>query len=121
MRWKLLFLPLSLFLGCESRIGSQEAYPSIYTKQAAECRCEGVMYLLKNPDLSAQRVSIVRVRQSGTGPKQRQELKMTLQPKTEKKLGCSEINLSLSKDSPYCDAHQSFYVKRYRELSYQND
>lgn len=115
MRWVLLLtLPL-LFLGCDS-IGLSGSYPSIYTKSTSECGCDGVMYMIKNPNQKAQKVTLVRVRQSGTAPKRRKNISMTIQPKIEKKLGCSEINLYISGRSPYCDTHQSFYVKKYREL-----
>lgn len=115
MRWSILLLSFVLFSGCDS-IGVGGSYPSIYTEKSPECGCGGVMYKIVNPDLNAQKVTIVRVRQSGTAPKRRDNLQMTLQPKIEKRLGCSEINLYISKQSPYCDTHQSFYVKKYRAL-----
>ncbi len=115
MRQFYLFLLPLLFFGCDS-IGLSGSYPSIYTKKSSECGCDGVMYLIKNPNQKPQKVTLVRVRQSGTAPKKRQDILMTLQPKIEKKLGCSEINLYISKRSPYCDTQQSFYVKKYREL-----
>jgi len=115
MKWFLSILIPLLFLGCDS-IGLGGSYPSIYTKNMPECGCDGVMYMIKNPNLTAQKVTVVRVRQSGTAPKRRKEISMILQPKLEKRLGCSEINLYISGRSPYCDTHQSFYVKKYREI-----
>jgi len=115
MRLIFLILPVFLFFGCDS-IGLGGSYPSVYTKNSSECGCDGVMYMITNPNQTAQKVTLVRVRQSGTAPKRRDNLQITLQPKIEKRLGCSEINLYISKQSPYCDTHQSFYVKKYREL-----
>lgn len=115
MRWIFLLVVPLLFLGCDS-IGLSGSYPSIYTKNSSECGCDGVMYMIKNPNQKAQKVTLVRVRQSGTAPKRRKDVSMTIQPKIEKKLGCSEINLYISGRSPYCDTHQSFYVKKYRDL-----
>lgn len=115
MRWSILLLSFVLFSGCDS-IGLGGSYPSIHTEKSPECGCGGVMYKIVNPDLSAQKVTVVRVRQSGTAPKRRDDLQMTLQPKIEKRLGCSEINLYISRQSPYCDTHQSFYVKKYKAL-----
>ncbi len=103
------------FLGCDG-IGLGGSYPSIYTKSMAECGCDGVMYMIRNPNQNVQKVTVMRVRQSGTAPKRRKEISMILQPKIEKKLGCSEVNLYISGRSHYCDTHQSFYVKKYREV-----
>ncbi len=110
-----LFLLPWFFLGCDS-IGLGGSYPSIYTRQSSECGCGSVMYMIKNPNQMPQKITLVRVRQSGTAPKNRQNISMILQPKIEKKLGCSEINLYISGRSPYCDTQQSFYVKTYKEL-----
>ncbi len=115
MRLLFLLLPVVFFLGCDS-IGVGGSYPSIYSKKSSECGCDGVMYVIKNPNQNVQRVTLVRTRTSGTEPQKRQEITMLLQPKIEKKLGCSEINLFISRKSPYCDTHQSFYVKKYREV-----
>jgi len=115
MRYIGLFLSVILFSGCDS-IGLGGSYPSIYTKNSPECGCEGVMYMITNPNLTAQKVTVVRVRQSGTAPKRRENIEVTLQPKIEKRLGCSEINLYITGRSEFCDTHQSFYVKKYREL-----
>jgi len=115
MRYLLLCIPIFLFLGCDS-IGLGGSYPSIYSKRDAQCGCDGVMYMIINPNQSAQAVTLVRTRTSGTAPQQRKEIKMILQPKIEKRLGCSEINLFISRQSPYCDTHQSFYVKKYKAL-----
>ena len=115
MRWTLLFVLPLLFLGCDS-IGLGGSYPSIYTKNMPECGCDGVMYMIKNPNQKAQKVTLVRIRQSGTAPKIRKEISMIIQPKIEKRLGCSEINLYISGRSEYCDTHQSFYVKKYRDI-----
>ncbi len=117
-RFYLFLLPL-FFLGCDS-IGLGGSYPSIYTKNSSECGCDGVMYMIKNPNQRAQKITLVRVRQSGTAPKSRQDVSMILQPRIEKKLGCSEINLYISGRSPYCDTQQSFYVKKYKELKTKN-
>ncbi len=107
---------IALFFSACDSIGLGGIYPSIYTKNMPECGCDGVMYMIKNPNQNVQKVTVVRVRQSGTAPKRRKEISMLLQPKIEKKLGCSEINLYISGRSPYCDTHQSFYVKKYREV-----
>ena len=115
MRWFILLLPFVLFTGCDS-IGLGGTYPTIYTKNMPECGCDGVMYMIKNPNQKAQRVTLTRIRQSGTAPKKRKNITMIIQPRIEKKLGCSEINLYISRSSPYCDTHQSFYVKKYRDL-----
>jgi len=115
MKRLVLLISFLLFSGCDS-IGVGGSYPSIYTENSPECGCDGVMYKITNPNLTAQKVTVVRVRQSGTAPKRRENIQITLQPKIEKRLGCSEINLYISKQSPYCDTHQSFYVKKYREL-----
>jgi hypothetical protein len=115
MKRLVLLLSFLFFSGCDS-IGLGGSYPSIYTENSPECGCDGVMYKITNPNQTAQKVTVVRVRQSGTAPKRRDNLQITLQPKIEKRLGCSEINLYISKQSPYCDTHQSFYVKKYREL-----
>jgi hypothetical protein len=115
MKYIILLLSAFVFLGCDS-IGLSGSYPSIYSKHDAECGCDGVMYIINNPNQNIQQVTLVRTRISGTSPTKRDEIKMTLQPKFEKKLGCSEINLFISKQSPYCDTHQSFYVKAYKEL-----
>jgi hypothetical protein len=115
MRYIFLILPVFLFLGCDS-IGLGGSYPSIYTQNSPECGCDGVMYKITNPNLTAQKVTVVRVRQSGTAPKRRENIEVTLQPKIEKRLGCSEINLYITGRSEFCDTHQSFYVKKYREL-----
>ncbi len=115
MRWSVLLLPFFLFPGCDS-IGVGGSYPFIYTEQSNECGCDGVMYMIENPNQSIQAVTIVRTRHSGTAPKKRETIRMTIQPKAKKRLGCSEVNLFISKQSPYCDTHQSFYVKKYREL-----
>ncbi len=97
-RYCLFVLPL-LFLGCDS-IGLGGSYPSIYTKKSSECGCDGVMYMIKNPNQKPQKVTLVRVRQSGTAPKKRKDILMTLQPRVEKKLGCSALNLYISGRSP---------------------
>jgi hypothetical protein len=115
MRYVVLLLSFILFSGCDS-IGLGGSYPSIYTQNSPECGCGGVMYKITNPNLTAQKVTVVRVRQSGTAPKRRDNLYVTLQPKIEKRLGCSEINLYITGRSEFCDTHQSFYVKKYREL-----
>lgn len=115
MRYSILLLIFILFSGCDS-IGLSGSYPSVHTKNMPECGCDGVMYMITNPNLSVQKVTVTRIRQSGTAPKQRKDIVMTLQPKAEKRLGCSEINLFISKQSPYCDTHQSFYVKKYKEI-----
>ena len=115
MKWIILLLPVFLFLGCDS-IGFGRSYPSIYSKYVPECGCDGVMYIIKNPNQNIQKITLVRTRTSGTAPQKRKEIKMLLQPMIEKKLGCSEINLYISRKSPYCDTHQSFYVKKYREV-----
>lgn len=109
-----LFIAL-LFLGCDS-IGLGGSYPNIYSRHVNECGCGGVMYYIKNPNQSMQNVTVVRTRISGTSPTKRKSIKMLLQPKIEKKLGCSEINLHISGRSQYCDTHQSFYVKSYKEV-----
>ncbi len=114
MKWLILAFSL-LFIGCDS-IGLGGSYPSIYTRQAAECGCDGVMYVMKNTNQTAQRVVLVRVRQSGTAPTKRTEQTMTIQPMVEKKLGCSEINLYITGRTEYCDTHQSFYIKSYRAI-----
>jgi len=111
----MLLLPLFLYLGCDS-IGLGGSYPSIYSKHVSECGCGGVMYYIQNPNQSMQSVVLVRTRISGTSPSERKTIKMLLQPKFEKKLGCSEINLYITGRSQYCDTHQSFYVKKYKEL-----
>jgi len=103
------------FIGCDS-IGLGGSYPSIYSKNVPECGCGGVMYFIQNPNQTMQSVVLVRTRISGTAPAERKEIKMLLQPKIEKKLGCSEINLYITGRSQYCDTHQSFYVKKYKEL-----
>lgn len=115
MKWMMILLTLWVFSGCDG-IGLGGSYPSIYTKPVNECGCDGVMYIINNPNQKAQHVTLVRTRQSGTAPKQRKELKMIIQPKVDKKLGCSEINLHITGRSKYCDTHQSFYVKKYRDL-----
>ena len=115
MKWIVLLLPFLIFVGCDN-IGLGGAYPSIYSKHMPECGCGGVMYMIKNPNQSMQTVTLVRTRTSGTAPQQRKEIKMLLHPKIEKKLGCSEINLFITGRSQYCDTHQSFYVKKYREV-----
>lgn len=115
MRRIVLLLPVFLFLGCES-IGLGGSYPSIYSRYLPECGCGGMMFLIKNPNQNMQSVTLVRTRTSGTAPQERKKIKILLQPKTEKKLGCSEINLFISRKSPYCDSHQSFYVKTYKEV-----
>ncbi len=104
-----------VFVGCEG-IGLGGNYPAIYTKHVNECGCDGVMYIIENPNLQAQKVTLVRTRQSGTSPKKRKEIIMIIQPKAEKKLGCSEINLDITGRAQYCDTQQSFYVKKYRDL-----
>lgn len=115
MRFVFLVLPVFIFFGCDG-IGLGGSYPSIYSKNVPECGCDGVMYMIKNPNQRAQRVTLVRTRTSGTSPQKRKEIKMVIQPMVEKKLGCSEINLYISRQSPYCDTHQSFYVKTYTEI-----
>ena len=115
MRFVFLVLPVFIFLGCDS-IGVGGSYPSIYTKNSPECGCDGVMYMITNPNQTAQKVTVARVRQSGTAPKQRQDIYLTLQPKIEKRLGCYEINLYITGRSEFCDTHQSLYVKNYKEL-----
>lgn len=111
----ILVLTGFLFTSCES-IGLGGSYPSIYSKRVPECGCGGVLYMIENPNQSMQTVTLVRTRISGTAPAKRKTIKMLLQPKFEKKLGCSEINLYISGRSKYCDTHQSFYVKKYKEL-----
>lgn len=115
MKWAIIILTIFSITGCEN-IGLGGSYPSIYTKQSLECGCDGVMYIIDNTSQKAQAVTIVRLRQSGTAPKKRQEINMIIQPRIEKKLGCSEINLFISGRSQYCDTHQSFYVKKYRDI-----
>ena len=115
MKWIVFLLPLLVFTGCD-KIGLGGQYPSIYTKNSSECGCDGVQYLIKNPNQSIQKVTLMRIRQSGTAPKRRQEVKMTLHPKVEKRLGCSQINLYIDGRSEFCDTTQSFYVKKYKEL-----
>ena len=115
MKWTIFLLSLLLFTGWDE-IGLGGKYPSIYTKNSSECGCGGVQYFIKNPNQSIQKVTLMRIRQSGTSPKKRQEVKMTLHPKIEKKLGCSQINLYIDGRSEFCDTTQSFYVKKYREL-----
>ncbi len=115
MKWIALGLSVLLWTGCDS-IGLSGTYPSIYTKAVNECGCDGVMYIIENPNLKAQKVTLVRTRQTGTSPKKRTTLEFIIQPKVEKKLGCSEINLNITGRSQYCDTHQSFYVKKYRDL-----
>ena len=110
----LFFIGFS-FSSCDS-IGLGGSYPSIYSKHVPQCGCDGVMYMIKNPNQSMQKVTLVRTRISGTAPAKRKTLSMLLQPKVEKKLGCSEINLYISGRSQYCDTHQSFYVKKYKEI-----
>ncbi|MDF1881977.1 hypothetical protein JHD50_11825 [Sulfurimonas sp. MAG313] len=110
-----VIFPILFFLGCDS-IGFGGSYPSIYSKHVPECGCDGVMYIIYNPNQSMQKVTLVRTRISGTSPAKRKTIKMLLQPKVEKKLGCSEINLYITGRSQYCDTHQSFYVKKYKEL-----
>lgn len=114
MKWLVLIAAL-LFVGCDS-IGLGGSYPSIYTKAMNECGCDGVMYIMKNTNQTPQKVTLVRVRQSGTAPTKRTEQKMTIQPMVEKKLGCSEINLFITGRTEYCDTHQSFYIKKYKEI-----
>jgi hypothetical protein len=111
----ILFFISFLFSSCDS-IGLGGSYPSIYSKRVPECGCDGMMYIIRNPNQSMQAVTLVRTRISGTSPAKRKTIKMLLQPKVEKKLGCSEINLYISGRSQYCDTHQSFYVKKYKEL-----
>ena len=115
MRVFVFLVTVFFFMGCDS-IGLGGSYPSIYSKHVPECGCDGVMYMIKNPNQTMQSVTLVRTRISGTAPAQRKEIKMLLQPKFEKKLGCSEINLFITGRSQYCDTHQSFYVKKYREV-----
>jgi len=115
MKLIVLLLPILMFLGCDS-IGLGGTYPSVYSKRTSECGCDGVMYMIKNPNQSMQSVVLMRTRISGTAPADRKEIKMLLQPKIEKKLGCSEINLFITGRSQYCDTHQSFYVKKYKEV-----
>jgi len=119
MKKLILLLPFLFFLGCDS-IGLGGSYPSIYSKNVPECGCDGVMYMIKNPNQTMQSVVLVRTRISGTAPAQRKNIKMLLQPKIEKKLGCSEINLHITGRSKYCDTHQSFYVKKYKEIKRKN-
>lgn len=116
MRYSVLLLLFVLFSGCDN-IGLDGAYPSISTQNSPECGCGGVMYKISNPNPTAQKVTVVRVRQSGTAPKRRDNLQISIQPKIEKRLGCSEINLFITGRSEFCDTHQSFYVKKYTELS----
>lgn len=115
MKALMLLLTIFIFLGCES-IGLGGSYPSIYSKHVPECGCDGVMYMIKNPNQSMQKVTLVRTRISGTAPAERKTISMLLQPKIEKKLGCSEINLFITGRSEFCDTHQSFYVKKYKEV-----
>ena len=115
MKWFSVFLTAFLFFGCDS-IGLGGSYPSIYSKRTPECGCDGVLYMIQNPNQSMQKVTLVRTRISGTAPAKRDTISMLLQPKIEKKLGCSEINLFITGRSQYCDTHQSFYVKKYKEL-----
>jgi hypothetical protein len=49
MKQLVLFLLPLFFLGCDS-IGLGGSYPSIYTKSSSECGCDGVMYMIKNPN-----------------------------------------------------------------------
>lgn len=115
MRFFILLLPFFIFSGCDS-IGLGGSYPSIYSKNVPQCGCDGVMYIIKNPNQSIQKVTLVRTRISGTAPAKRKNISMLLQPKIEKKLGCSEINLFITGRSEFCDTHQSFYVKKYKEV-----
>ncbi len=115
MKYFVMLLAFFVFLGCEG-IGLGGSYPSIYSKHVPECGCDGVMYMIQNPNQSMQKVTLVRTRISGTAPAKRDTISMLLQPKIEKKLGCSEINLFITGRSEYCDTHQSFYVKTYKEL-----
>jgi len=115
MKFIIFILTIFLFSGCDS-IGLNSSYPSIYTKQSNECGCDGVMYMLKNPHSKAQKVTLARVRQSGTGTKKRKDILITVYPRVDKKLGCSDINLYISRGSKYCDTTQSFYIKKAREI-----
>lgn len=115
MRFFILLLPIFVFVACEG-IGLSGEYPSIYSKSDPKCGCDGVMYIIKNPNMSIQKVTLSRTQISGTAPARRKTMMMTLQPKTEKKLGCSEINLFIQGRSTFCDTHQSFYVKKYQEV-----
>jgi len=115
MRWTILILIILITTGCEN-IGVGGSNPSVYTKTVSECGCGGVMYLMDNPNQVAQKVTLVRTRQSGTAAKKRKTIRVTIQPRTEKKLGCSEINLYITGRSQYCDTHQSFYVKKSRDI-----
>jgi len=115
MKWIILLISVFIFSGCDS-IGLNSSYPSIYTKISSECSCNSVMYILKNTGSKAQNVTIIRTRQSGTASKKRLEIKIIIQPRVEKKLGCADINLYISRSSSYCDTTQSFYVKKSREL-----
>jgi hypothetical protein len=74
------------------------------------------MYHITNPNMSIQRVTLSRTQISGTAPAKRKTFTMILQPKAEKRLGCSEINLFIEGRTEYCDTHQSFYVKKYKEV-----
>jgi len=115
MKMVSIFFISLVFTSCES-IGLGGSYPSIYAKHVPECGCDGVMYMIKNPNQSIQKVTLVRTRISGTAPAKRKNISMLLQPKIEKKLGCSKINLHISSRSQYCDTQQSFYVKKYKAL-----
>jgi hypothetical protein len=115
MKFVLAVLTIFVLQGCDS-IGLGGSYPSIHTKKSSECGCDGVMYIINNPNQKAQKITIARVRQSGTEVKKRKDIFITVYPHVEKKLGCSEINLYISGRSKYCDTHQSFYVKKYKTI-----
>ena len=115
MRFFILLLPFFIFVGCDS-IGLSGSYPAIYSQNDPECGCDGVLYIIQNPNHSMQKVTIVQTRISGTAPAKRKTISMLLQPKVKKKLGCSEINLFIQGRSEFCDTHQSFYVKTYTEV-----
>ncbi len=115
MKWAILVLIILITVGCDG-IGVGGAYPSIYTKSVNECGCDGVMYMMKNPNQFAQKVTLVRSRQSGTSAEKRKTLTLIIQPRAQKKIGCSEINLYITGRSEYCDTHQSFYIKKSRDI-----
>jgi len=115
MKWMIFVLLILISTGCEN-IGLTSSNPSVYTKSVNECGCDGVMYIMHNPNQFAQKVSLVRIRQSGTASKKRKTITMTIQPRAQKRIGCSEINLYITGRSEYCDTHQSFYIKKSRDI-----
>ncbi len=115
MKWVVFILIILITAGCEN-IGLKSSNTSVYTKSVNECGCDGVMYIMTNSHQLPQKVTLIRSRQSGTASKKRKTFTMTIQPHTEKKLGCSEINLFITGRSKFCDTHQSFYIKKSRDI-----